>query len=136
MSHLALYSYGGDLVASDSCDPVDFSPPGQNSGVDCHFLLQGIFLTQGSNTGSLHCRQILYRLSYQESPLHSYRILVFVPSPHMFFKLLSYHFGPTYIMVNKAMSLSSWRMCFKYLCALFYLHFSLLISPNLLLEFH
>ena len=34
----------------------------------CRFLLQGIFLTQGSNPGLLHCRQTLYRLSYQESP--------------------------------------------------------------------
>ena len=32
----------------------------------CHFLLHGIFLTQGSNPGLLHCRQILYPLSYQE----------------------------------------------------------------------
>ena len=32
----------------------------------CHFLLQGIFLTQGSNPGLLHCRQILYHLSYRE----------------------------------------------------------------------
>ena len=31
----------------------------------CHFLLQGIFPTQGSNPGLLHCRQILYRLSYK-----------------------------------------------------------------------
>ena len=29
----------------------------------CHFLLPGIFLTQGLNPGVLHCRQILYRLS-------------------------------------------------------------------------
>ena len=28
----------------------------------CHFLLQGIFLTQGSNPGLLHCRQILDRI--------------------------------------------------------------------------
>ena len=27
-------------------------------GLDCHFLLQGIFPTQGSNPGLLHCRQI------------------------------------------------------------------------------
>ena len=40
--------------------PRDF--PG--NGVGCHFLLQGIFPTQGSNSGLLHCRQILYRLSY------------------------------------------------------------------------
>ena len=29
----------------------------------CHFLLQGIFLTQESNPGLLNCRQTLYRLS-------------------------------------------------------------------------
>ena len=28
--------------------------PAKNSGVGCHFLLQGIFLTQGSNLGLLH----------------------------------------------------------------------------------
>ena len=33
-----------------------------------HFLLQGIFLTQGLNPGLLHCWQILYQLSYQGSP--------------------------------------------------------------------
>ena len=31
----------------------------------CHFLLQGIFLTQGLNPGLQHCRQMLYRLSQQ-----------------------------------------------------------------------
>ena len=39
---------------------------GNNTGVSCHFLLQGIFPTQESNPGLLHCRQILYRLNYQE----------------------------------------------------------------------
>ena len=34
----------------------------------CHFLLRGIFPTQGSNLCHLHCRQILYRLSYGGSP--------------------------------------------------------------------
>ena len=33
-----------------------------------HSLLQGIFLTQGSNLGLLLCRQTLYRLSHQGSP--------------------------------------------------------------------
>jgi len=32
---------------------------------DCHFLLQQIFPTQGSNSGFLHCRQTLYSLSHQ-----------------------------------------------------------------------
>ena len=39
-----------------------------NTGVGSHFLLQGIFLTQGLNPALLHCRQILYLLSYQGSP--------------------------------------------------------------------
>ena len=45
-----------------------WSSPGQNTGVGCLSLLQGIFPTQGSNTGPLHCRQILYQLSHQRSP--------------------------------------------------------------------
>ena len=58
------------------CDPMDCSPsgssvhgdsPGKNR-VGCHFLLQGIFPTQGSNPGLPHCRRILYRLSHQGSP--------------------------------------------------------------------
>ena len=35
--------------------PWDF--PGKSTGVGCHCLLQGIFPTQGSNPGLLHCRQ-------------------------------------------------------------------------------
>ena len=46
--------------------PWDF--PGKNTGVDCHAILQGIFPTQGSKPGLLHCRQILYHLSHQGSP--------------------------------------------------------------------
>ena len=42
--------------------------PGKNTGVGCHFLLQGIFLTQGSNLGHPHCRRMLYTLSHQGSP--------------------------------------------------------------------
>ena len=34
--------------------------PGKNTTVGCHFLLQGIFLTQESNWGLLRCRGILY----------------------------------------------------------------------------
>ena len=42
--------------------------PGNSSGVDCHFLLQGIFPTQGLNLGLPHYRQTLYCLSHQGSP--------------------------------------------------------------------
>ena len=41
--------------------------PGNSTGVGCHFLLQGIFPTQGSNPGLLQCRQTLYHLSCQGS---------------------------------------------------------------------
>ena len=36
---------------------VHGNSPGKNTGVGCHFLLQGIFPTQVSNLGLLHCRQ-------------------------------------------------------------------------------
>ena len=38
---------------------------GKNTGVGCHFLLQGIFPTQRSNPGLPHCRRIPYHLSHQ-----------------------------------------------------------------------
>ena len=43
---------------------------GKNTGMGCHFLLQKIFPTQGSNRGLLHCRRILYHLSHQGSPFY------------------------------------------------------------------
>ena len=46
--------------------------PGKNTGVDCHSLVQRIFQTQGSNPGFLHCKQILYQLSYKEDPNRRY----------------------------------------------------------------
>ena len=53
---------------------VDFLPseiPGKpkNTGVGSPSFLQGIFQAQESNWGLLHCRWILYQLSYQGSPL-------------------------------------------------------------------
>ena len=63
------------------CNSMDCSLPGssvhssgKNTGVGYHFLLQGIFLTQGSNQGLLHCRQILYHLSHQGSPHNDYKL--------------------------------------------------------------
>ena len=53
------------LQATRLLCPWDF--PGKHTGVGCHSLLQGIFPTQGSNPGLLHCRQILYGLNHQGS---------------------------------------------------------------------
>ena len=43
--------------------------PGKNTGMGSHSLFQGIFPMQESNSGLLYCKQILYHLSHQESPL-------------------------------------------------------------------
>ena len=60
-------------------DSLPAEPQGKpkNAGVDSLSLLQGIFLTQESNHGLLHCRQILYQLSHQGS----LRILKWVAYP-------------------------------------------------------
>ena len=59
-------------VVSDSLQLHGLHSPwnslGQNTGVGSLSLLQGIFPPQGSNPGVLHCRWILYELSYQGSP--------------------------------------------------------------------
>ena len=46
----------------------EWNSPGQNTGVGSLSLLQGIFLTQGSNPSLPHCRRILYQLSHKGSP--------------------------------------------------------------------
>ena len=62
------------------CHLMDYSPWGSSSiwilqaRILTHSLLHGIFPTQGLNPDLLHCRQILYQLSYQGSPLLGYRV--------------------------------------------------------------
>ena len=56
----------------------------KNTGVGSLYLLQGIFPTQESNWGLLHCRQILYQLSYQGSPSMRLQISTLLYSfPHL-----------------------------------------------------
>ena len=56
-------------------DSVPVEPPGKpkNTGVGSLSLLQRIFPTQKLNRGPLHCRQILYQLSYWGSPRETER---------------------------------------------------------------
>ena len=66
------------------CNPMDcmqptrllcpWNSPGNNSGVVCHSLLQGIFPIQKLNSGFLHCRQILYHLSHQERTMEIFNL--------------------------------------------------------------
>ena len=66
-------------VVSDSLRPHGlYSPcnsPGKNAGLGSLSLLQGIFPTQGWNSGFPHCRWILYQLSHQGSPLSTTKSL-------------------------------------------------------------
>ena len=54
------------LQPNGLCSPQN--SPGQNTGMGSLSLLQWIFPTQELNHGLLHCRQILFQLSYQGSP--------------------------------------------------------------------
>ena len=79
-------------VMSDSMQPhgllstkllSPWNSPGKNTGMGCHSLLQGIFLTPGSNLGLSHFRQVLYHLSHQGRP----RLAIFRAHktlPHVF----------------------------------------------------
>ena len=42
---------------------------GKNTGMGCHFLLRGIFPTQGLNMCVLHCRQVLYHCATCEASI-------------------------------------------------------------------
>ena len=68
-----------DVSESESCSGLSnplqphrpYSPgnsPALNTGVGSLSLLQGIFPTQGSNPGLLHCKRILYQLKHKGSP--------------------------------------------------------------------
>ena len=72
-------------LSCDSLRPHGLQPPrlllpwdlpGKSTGVGCHFLLQGIFPTQGLNLDLLHCRQSLYHLGHLESPREQCSILL------------------------------------------------------------
>jgi len=63
------------LLPTSLLYPWDF--PGKNTGVGCHFLLQGIFLTQGSNSHLLHWQAdslLLYHLGSPRTTALSKRV--------------------------------------------------------------
>ena len=68
-------------VVSSSLRPLGlYSPwnsPGRNTGRGSLSLPQGIFPTQGSNQCLLHCKRILYQLSYRGGPIYTYICIFF-----------------------------------------------------------
>ena len=79
-----------------------WNSPGQETGVGSLSLLQGIFPTQGSNPGFLHCRQILYELSHKGSP----RILEWVAYP--FSRGTSWHRDWTWVSCTAGIFFTIW----------------------------
>ena len=65
LSHVRLFATPW-AIAYQAPLSMEFSRQESWSGLDFH--LHGIFLTQGSNPGLLHCRQMLYPLSHQGRP--------------------------------------------------------------------
>ena len=49
--------------------------PDKKTGMGCHFLLQGVFPTQGSNTRFLFGKQILYHLTTREAQVLKYILM-------------------------------------------------------------
>ena len=72
LSRVRLFATPWTVACTRLLCPRDFLS--KSTGVGCHFLLQGIFLTQGSNPGLLHCRQTLYCLSHQGSQCKLWKI--------------------------------------------------------------
>ena len=65
LSHIQCFLRPHGLQPARPICPWDF--PGKNTGVGCHFLLQGIFLTKRLNPCLLHCRPILYCWATREA---------------------------------------------------------------------
>ena len=82
MEYVHVFSHS---VVSNSWQPYELQParlfclwdfPDKNTGAGCHFLLQGIFLTQGLNASLLcllHWQAGSLSLSNLESPIHGDR---------------------------------------------------------------
>ena len=93
LSHLRLFV---TLQTVAHQDPL--SIPGKNIVVGSHSLLQGVFPTQGSNPGLLHCRCILYHLSHQGSPV---RVFSSTQFQHMWLPSQSRYTAPFCGMVKQ-----------------------------------
>ena len=111
------------LVMSDSLQSQGLQParffcpwnfPGKNTEVGCHSLLQGIFPTQESNLGLLHCRLILSHLSCQDRGFLSLGMQesligwAVLRQREVFFLLLDCRVGTSSRQRGKRMSLPVW----------------------------
>ena len=119
-----LYLVAGGLVAKlcqTLATPQTVAPrllcswdsPSKNTGMGCHFLHQEIFPTQELNPGLLHCRWILYQLSYKGSCI----------SPPLFTHALNF------ISYDLSQPSSLSIMCIKCSQSKWQLHSSIFLTP-------
>ena len=108
-------------VVSDSLRPHGLQPtglhspwnfPGKSTGVGCHFLLQGIFPTQGSNLGLPYCRQTLYHLRHQGSQWNS--LLSRVVSFYQYYSTYVINISPLQIKNLQIQCGSVWEIKIKF----------------------
>ena len=71
LSYSVMLTFWNPMDCSRPGSSFHGDSPGKNTGMGCHVLLQGLFLTQEANQGLLHCRKILNQLSNHRSPLWS-----------------------------------------------------------------
>ena len=87
--------------------------PGKNTGLVCHFLLQGTFSTQGSNRSLLHWQADSLLLSHQGSPCddiykqknyedHSIKQIVWLLSSHLTSLSFLHYWGNVMGLPSKA----------------------------------
>ena len=104
--------------------PWDF--PGKNTGVGCHFLLWGVFPTQGSNPGLLHWQVDSLLHSHQGSPteaieLSSMNVHILALFPHLCFLPWLFLSSSTLYPKHPRLSLC-WKLRLK--CPVFFLPYS------------
>ena len=81
LCHVRLFGTPDSVALQTPACLWDFS--GKNTGVGCHFLLQGIFPTQGLNPCILHWQEDSLPLSHPGSPFSEWQAL-----SNVFFELI------------------------------------------------
>ena len=92
------------------CDPMDYSPPGSSAHRILQgrilqwvaiFFFRGFFLTQGLNTGLLHCRQILYQeITFIYFSAYFFRFNAINLNQHWPVKILEPHMSVVNVLVE------------------------------------
>ena len=88
--------------------PVELQGKPRSTGVGSRSLLQSIFPTQESNRALLHCRRILYQLSYQGSYWQPYIYIYTFPGPRTHFP--GGHKDPLEEAMASQFSILAWRI--------------------------